>query len=204
MKKLIFFVVLFLSTVASPCQKDTIDFSVPPDFTQIIIPHRRIPDNSFFLDIAGYLNLVSLNYERIFFHRHDFYLSGRAGLGYTPPSVNMISIPAMLNGIFRVSDTFFFEVGAGFCLTYSFWQDYYSNGGLMSDTNFYKKGGLIDPLLAGYAGIRVQKKKGFLFRFGFTPLYELTNYVEQRAVYKQTGTTNAFLPWFGMSFGYSF
>jgi hypothetical protein len=198
------FVGIFSIITCSGQQPDTIDLTLPIDLTKMQNEHRVIPDNSIYLELAGHLNFVSLNYERVFFHAHDFYLTGRAGIGYIPPSINTISLPCLVNGIYQVSDNFLLEMGAGFSLTYNFWPDYYSSGGFNSGTTFHESESFFDPLLTGFLGIRVQKKKGFLFRFGFTPLFELTNDLESRTVYKQTGITNAFLPWVGMSFGYSF
>jgi hypothetical protein len=205
MKKVLLPFVFFLSLVCcSGQQPDTIDLSNPIALIKTKNVHLRIPDNSIFLELAGHLNFISLNYERVFFHADDFYLTGRTGLGYIPPSINTISYLALANGIYQVSDRFLLELGIGITTTFNFWPDYTGSEGMVSGNTFHERGGFIDPLLTGYAGIRIQKKKGFLFRFGFTPLLEVTDMVEDRLVYQQVGTTNSFLPWVGMSFGYSF
>ena len=205
MKKIFYIFISILSVICcSGQQPDTTDLTELIDYTKTINKHRKIPNNSIYLELAGHLNLVSINYERVLFHENDFYITGRMGLGYIPPSINTISLPGLVNGIYQVSNRFLLELGIGFSVTYTFWPDHYSSGGLFSGSTFHESGSFIDPLLTGYAGIRVQKKKGFLFRFGFTPLIEIISDIEKRTVYKQTGITNSFLPWVGMSFGYSF
>ncbi len=205
MKKIIFvfsFVVSFYC--CSGQQPDTIDLSRPIDFSALLKKHRRIPDNSIYLELAGHMNVVSVNYERVFFHAHDFYITGRIGLGYTPPVINTLSLPILTNGFYQVSNVFLIELGFGVNFTWTFWNGYNSDDGQVSGSTWHESGSFIDLLLTGYAGIRLQKKKGFLFRFGFTPVYEITEFPENRTSYMQLGTKDAFVPWVGMSFGYSF
>ena len=177
---------------------------MPIECSQTPNRHWRIPQNSIYLELAGHLNFVSLNYERVFLHIYDFYLTGRIGAGYIPPSINTISLPCLVNGLYQISNVVFIELGFGVCFTYNFWKDYYSDGEEPSASTFHESGSFYDPLITGVIGIRVQKKKGFLFRFGFTPLLEFFNPLEKSTIYKQMGTTDSFLPWVGMSFGYSF
>ena len=99
---------------------------------------------------------------------------------------------------------FLIELGFGVNFTWTFWNGYNSDDGQVSGSTWHESGSFIDLLLTGYAGIRLQKKKGFLFRFGFTPVYEITEFPENRTSYMQLGTKDAFVPWVGMSFGYSF
>ena len=200
MMKTIFllFIFVFLLICCSGQKPDTLNLKIN------ITEHRKIPNNSIYLELAGQGLLVSLNYERIFFHGGDFYISGRMGFGYVPPKITTLSLPLLVNGMYQVSNGFLFELGIGFNPTYTFWPDYYSSGGLFSGGAFYESGSFIDPLITGFAGIRIQKKKGFLFRLGFTPLIELTKNMENRTIYKQFGIKNSFLPWVGMSLGYSF
>jgi hypothetical protein len=201
---MLIFICIFPLILCYGQQEDTIDLSRIIDLSKQTGVYRRIPNNSISLELAGHLNLLSLNYERIFFHAHDFYLSGRIGAGYIPPTISTFSFLEMVNGIYRVSKVLFLELGVGLNLTYTFWQDYNGSEGMPSDTLFHQRGAFVDPLITAFAGIRIQKKKGFLFRLGFTPLVELTDLVEKRTVYKQIGTTNSFLLWAGISFGYSF
>ena len=196
----LFFIVL----CCSGQQPDTVDLSWPIGEVKPIQVHREIPGTSIYLDIGGHLSLGSLNYERILFHSRDFYLSARIGAGYIPPTINTVSLIGLVNGIYQISDVFCLEMGIGVADTYTFWKGYYNESGTDSDTIYHPAGSFIDPILTGFAGIRVQKKKGFLFRFGFTPLIELTNIIENRMVYKQVQATDSFIPWIGMSFGYSF
>jgi hypothetical protein len=168
-----------------------------------ITEQTKIPNNSSYLELSGQAMLVSLNYERIFFHGGNFYISGRMGFGLFSFQVTTFSLPLLVNGMYQLSNGFLFELGIGFNPTYTFWPDYQSKW-LFSGGTFYESGSFFDPLITGFAGIRIQKKKGFLFRFGFTPLIELTKDMEKRTVYKQFRYEYSFLPWAGMSFGYSF
>jgi hypothetical protein len=185
-------------------EPDTIDLTIPIDYSAEIYKHKRIPGNSVYIELAGHLNVVSINYEKVFYKVRDFYLTGRVGLGYIPPTVNTLTVPVLANGIYRVSDVLFLELGFGLSVTYTFWSDITTREEPYTLSTVPVSGHFMDILLAGHAGIRVQKKNGFLFRFGFTPLYELTDILENRTVYMQLDITEAFLPWVGMSFGYSF
>jgi hypothetical protein len=203
-KKLLSVSLFFIVLCCSGQQPDTIDLTWPVCEAQPIRVHREIPGNSIYLDIGGHLALGSLNYERILFHARDFYLSARIGAGYIPPSISTISLIGLVNGIYQVSDVFCLEIGFGVAGTYTYWKGYYTESGTDSDTIYHPADSFIDPVLTGFAGIRVQKKKGFLFRFGLTPMIELTDDIEHRTVYKQLEATDTFIPWLGMSFGYSF
>lgn len=194
----------FTMLYCSGQQTDSIDLTWPIGEAKTIHVHREIPANSVYLDIGGHLCLGSLNYERIIFHANYFYLSARVGAGYIPGPINTISLLGLVNGIFQISNVFLIELGIGASPTYTFWQGYYNESGNASDTIYHPPGSFIDPIIAGFIGIRVQKKKGFLFRFGITPMLELTNDVEHRTAYKQLRATESFIPWVGMSFGYSF
>jgi len=66
-------------------------------------------------------------------------------------------------------------------------------GGLsLGFSNQLKLGGVV---LHGTVGYRYQKKKGFFFRAGFTPLY---------SIFFSQSDRNVFLPLAGISLGYSF
>ena len=202
MKKLFISFILFFSLIYCSGQNtDTIDIIKTPN------EHRIIPNNSIYLELMGQAMGISLNYERIFSHGGDIYISGRVGIGgFGGPEVTL-ALPLLVNGMYQVSNGFLFELGIGFNPTYTFWPNYYSSGNLFfgpsSIRTFHEKGSFFDPLITGFAGIRVQRKKGFLFRFGFTPLIGLTQNIENSIIYKQNVTTTLFPLW-GIDLGYSF
>jgi hypothetical protein len=202
--KLLPVILLFTMLYCSGQQTDTVDLIYPIEGIKTRTLHTALPANSIYLDIGGHLNLGSLNYERILLRASDFYISAKIGGGYTPPSINTVSLIGLVNGIYQISDVFCLEFGIGITGTYTFWKGYYNEAGNASDTIYQAAGSFIDPLITGFAGIRVQKKRGFLFRFGFTPLLELTNVVEHRTAYRQLNAKDSFIPFVGMSFGYSF
>lgn len=180
------------------CQEpDTMAFDkVRKDF-------RVLPSNSVYIELGGPVLLVSLNYERVFPLGKCFYLSGRTGIGDFPSFYNTLSVPFMMNGMCQLSNSFLLELGIGVNLTYTLWPDSQGGGG-MFDSGPTVKGSFFDPLLTCLVGIRVQSKKGFLFRLGFTPLIELTKNTEKGTLYRQFGLNTSFVPWAGISFGYSF
>lgn len=198
MKTLIFIIIILLTRFCGLGQKlDTINLN------ETTKEHRAIPGNSIYLELGGQAIFISLNYERIFYHGGNFYLSGRTGIGDMPSFYNTLSFPLLANGIYQVSDRFLCELGIGLSLTYTFWPDSEGSGGLFGSASI-ESGSFFDPLLTGVAGIRIQGKKGFLFRLCFTPLIELTKDTENGTLYKQFNTNKSFIPYVGMSFGYSF
>jgi hypothetical protein len=70
------FIFVFLCLVpffyCSAQEPDTIDLSTPIDYSAEIYKKRRIPENSLFVELAGHLNVVSINYEKVFFKVRDF------------------------------------------------------------------------------------------------------------------------------------
>ncbi|MCX6252385.1 MAG: hypothetical protein NTX61_16755 [Bacteroidetes bacterium] len=164
--------------------------------------YRPIPHHSLNLELLGQGLFFSGNYEEIFYHWGRFYFSGRAGIGYFPPPYTTYSVPLLGNCLLRVSNGFLFELGIGFSFTYTYWPDHY-NGGPISDTNYFS-GRIFDPLATCFIGFRVQGKKDFQFRFGFTPLIELTANRNRQMLNKHFPTSDlSILPWIGFSFGYS-
>jgi len=195
------FMLYFMFLLLFICSGQKADSLTP---VKIKTEHRKIPDNSIYFELLGNSIMGSLNYERLFVNGHDFYLSGRLGTGYIPGIFQSVSFPVMMTGMYQVSNNFLFELGIGGSLQYTFWQNYISGGGFFGDGggDLVPGGSFYDPLIIGFAGMRVQGKKGFLFRFGFTPVYALIKNTKYGAVYSMND--RAFLPWFGLSFGYSF
>ena len=151
------------------------------------------------------MGIGSLNYERVFLHEGDFYLTGRMGIGYTPGKhFKTISFPILVNGVYQLSNSFAFECGIGTCISYTFWPDWTEQVWALFWTYdvFHKGGTYFDPLLTGNVGIRVQLKNGFLFRFGFTPVYNLISISEELVNYSIIPRKVGY--WFGISLGYCF
>lgn len=149
----------------------------------------RTAHNSIFIELGGNGGIYTINYDRIV--SDNFSL--RAGLGYmaigatassggssASASVSMTMIPVIAN--FMVgSNNHKLELGAG--LTF-----FHMSGTSSSLGNTVKASGF-SPVGTAVAGYRyVPHKGGFTFRAGVTPLF----------------TTEDFLPWGGVSFGYLF
>jgi len=195
---------LIMATCCFGQTYDTVDLTTPVIKKDARLLRVIPPTNSLYLELGGHLNLFSVNNERILLGSRDQFLSARIGAGYTPPSIQTFSLMGTVGGMFRVSRVLFFEVGAGIDITCSSWNHPDTSELTESLKNIPVKGSFIDPLLTGYLGLRVQKQGGFLFRIGFTPVYELTDNPGYRTAFLQLGTRNRFVPWLGMSFGYSF
>jgi hypothetical protein len=153
----------------------------------------NFPHNSLYLEMGGNsLFWGSVNYERVFLNRQFYYLSGRLGVGYgTFLDLTMVTFPLIVSNVFQVYRSLAFEIGTGmtWAQVVNTYQDIYYD---QYDWT-YQSG----PMLTGMAGIRLQSKKGFLFRADFSPLYDMYQLLEE-------DPKNNFLPMFGISFGYSF
>lgn len=201
MKKALSFSIIFFSIIYCSGQKpDTIDLRSK------LKEHRIFPNNSIYLEFFGHsMGIGSLNYETVLTRSKDFYLTGRMGLGYHPGShYETISFPLLVNGIYQLSNSFALECGIGTCISYTFWPDWTENVWAIFWTYkvFHEGGTYFDPLLTGNVGIRIQSRNGFLFRFGFTPVVNLTSISEELVDYSIIPRKIGY--WFGFSFGYSF
>jgi len=170
--------------------------------------HLPFPNNSIYLELAGYsMGLGSLNYERVFFHKRHFYLTVRAGVGIKPGRYQTISFPLLVNGIYQVSNKFALELGAGTNISYTWWNSWTETFNFwfivpVNGTVDHPAGSFFAPLLVFNAGIRVQKPKGFVFRFNFTPLINFQTLSKEVDYY--TTLPRKVGCWFGISFGKSF
>jgi len=128
--------------------------------------------------------LASINYERLVVKSNRFYLTGRVGFGIGTyirgmSGQDFLAIPLLLNFQYQLSNVFALEFGAGSTLSIVPSRQYFN------------------PLITAVIGMRVQSKSGFLFKVGFTPLVSLDKF------FKLWGL-ETFLPWAGISLGYSF
>jgi hypothetical protein len=170
--------------------------------------HLPFPKNSIYLELVGHsMGMGSLNYERVFLHKGDFYLTARSGVGIKPGRYQTISFPLLINGIYQLSNKFAFECGVGTNISYTRWNSWTEVYNFwfivqVNQTIYHPAGSYFDPLLVFNAGIRVQKPKGFVFRFNFTPLINFKTMSEEVDVYTTVPKKIGY--WFGMSFGKSF
>jgi hypothetical protein len=146
-------------------------------------PLRTLQGNSIYAEIGGNAMFLSVNYERVLVKDNRFYLIGRVGLGMGAyvrmSSHDFLAIPLLLNFQYQLSNVVVLEFGVGSTLSIVTSHQYFN------------------PLITGVLGIRAQSKGGFLFKAGLTPLVNLDN------TYQMWGF-ETFLPWAGISLGYSF
>ena len=87
--------------------------------------HLPFPKNSIYLELVGHsMGMGSLNYERVFLHKGDFYLTARSGVGIKPGRYQTISFPLLINGIYQLSNKFAFECGVGTNISYTRWNSW--------------------------------------------------------------------------------
>lgn len=169
---------------------------------------KSFPTNSIYLEFFGHsMGFGSLNYEKVFIRKGNFYATAKGGIGWVPGRHTTMSLIMLVNGIFRVSKRFAFEGGVGTCLTYTWWDpwtEHYSFWFLVpiNYTKEHPGGSYFAPLLTFQAGFRVQSPKGFLFRFNFTPTRNFTPPTEEIHVYSTIPDKVGY--WFGISLGKSF
>lgn len=138
--------------------------------------------NSVQMELFGHGLFYSLNYERIIFNGENLKTSGQIGLAYYPPKTDIrdIWIPAVINELISF-DMHHLELGFGYL---------FINEGIRNLENEIISREW-NGMLTGRIGYRYQKPSGrFIFRVGFTPLYELDG--------------KEFHPLGGVSFGYNF
>jgi hypothetical protein len=123
---------------------------------------KPMQKNTFFLELGGNGMFYSLNYDRIFFERFTWKLSGRIGAMYLPglgdKNRHMIGLPIEVSYL-RGRNNHHLEIGLGFTSVY--------------DTYPLSRYQVKDLLLMGVAwiGYRHQKREGGMFyKVGFTPL----------------------------------
>lgn len=139
--------------------------------------------NSIQLELIGHGLFYSLNYERIILNGENLKTSGQVGLAYYPPKTDLrdVWIPVLLHEIISCDSKNHIEFGLGYV---------FINEGLRSMENEIVAREW-NGMLTGRIGYRYQKSGGrFIFRAGFTPLYEFEG--------------NEFHPLGGISFGYNF
>jgi hypothetical protein len=164
-----------------------------PSTTAVAAPAARTAHNSIYIELAGNGGIYTVNYDRLV----NEHFSVRAGLGYmalgasasstsggttttASASVSMLAIPVIANFLLGNANHKL-ELGGGLTL-FKMTGTSSTFDGVASGTAFAPVG----TLVAGYR--YVPADGGFTFRIGFTPLV----------------STEDFMPWGGISFGYLF
>jgi hypothetical protein len=165
-----------------------------PATTAVAAPAARTAHNSIFVELAGNGGIYTVNYDRVI----NEHFSVRAGLGYmalgasatasngngttttASASVSMLAIPILANFLLG-NQNHKLELGGGVTL--------FKMTGTSSTFEGVASGSAFGPVGTLVAGYRyVPSDGGFTFRIGFTPLV----------------STESFMPWGGISFGYLF
>ena len=169
MKALITTAIIVLVTLTVFCQE------------KVTLPFEFQHKNSIQLELFGHGVFYSINYERILLNGEKFKTTGQAGFAWYPPATDVREfwLPVSINELFSFNKHHV-EFGLGTVFTV--------------EENLERSGKTTRAwynLLSGRIGCRYQKPNGrFIFRIGFTPLYELDG--------------NEFHPLGGVTFGYSF
>lgn len=139
-------------------------------------------NNSIQFELFGHGLFYSFNYERILVNGQKFKTTGQAGIAYYPPKTGIIDIwiPVGINELYSFN-SHHLEFGLGYVFINE-----------ATRTDDYKEiSREWNGFLSGRIGYRYQKPDGrFIFRVGFTPLFEY-EFIE-------------FHPLGGLTVGYSF
>jgi hypothetical protein len=169
MKKTITTAIIVFATFTAFCQE------------RVTLPFEFQHKNSIQLELFGHGAFYSVNYERILLNGEKFKTTGQAGFAWYPPATDVREfwLPFSINELVSFNQHHV-EFGLGTAFTNEEMQRL--TGENTRDWSTF---------LTGRVGYRYQKPEGrFIFRIGFTPLYELDG--------------NELQPWGGVSFGYSF
>lgn len=135
--------------------------------------------NAFYVELLGNGLFYSMNYDRLFTDQ----VSGRVGLMFLGAasdegSAAVTATPLMVNYLFGRGNSHF-EAGVGILVV----------SGAVDDVPGEEDQSFSGAIGTGTLGYRYQRPGGgFVFRVGLTPFF----------------STQAFGPWFGISFGYGF
>lgn len=137
--------------------------------------------NSIQLELFGHGLFYSVNYEHVLLNGENYKTTAQAGFAWYPPATDVLEfwVPVSVNELVSFNQHHI-EFGLGTAFTNEEMQRL--TGENTRDWSTF---------LTGRAGYRYQNPGGrFIFRIGFTPLYELDG--------------NEFHPSGGVSFGYCF
>jgi hypothetical protein len=131
---------------------------------KVNLPFEFQRKNSIQLELFGHGLFYSVNYERILINRENYKTTAQAGFAWYPPATDLREfwVPVSLNELVSFNQHHI-EFGLGTVFTNEEMQRL--TGENTRDWSTF---------LTGRVGYRYQKPNGrFIFRIGFTPLYEL-------------------------------
>jgi hypothetical protein len=154
----------------------------------------RFTRNNVYFELGGAGALLSGNLEHWLSISNSLKLSGRAGLGFYPTELGLFGGKTIYSGIVPLSasliygNKFSVEAGLGLSIGWDDASDAHDNQGPIKWYN-------------GMLGLRYQKPgKGFLFRFGYTPIMRIKNVcLDTDCLYTRKETL--IMPYFGLSMG---
>jgi hypothetical protein len=152
MKKLIATVIIVFAIQSVFCQE------------KVNLPFEFQRKNSIQLELFGHGLFYSVNYERILINGENYKTTAQAGFAWYPPATDLREfwVPVSLNELVSFNQHHI-EFGLGTVFTNEEMQRL--TGENTRDWSTF---------LTGRVGYRYQKPNGrFIFRIGFTPLYEL-------------------------------
>jgi hypothetical protein len=154
----------------------------------------RFSRNNLYFELGGAGVLLSGNLEHFLSISNSLILSGRAGLGFYPIELGLFGGKTIYSGIVPISasllygNKFSVEAGLGLSIGWDDDSDAHDNNGPIKWYN-------------GMLGLRYQKPgKGFLFRFGYTPIMRFKN-VCLDSYCLETRREILIMPYFGISMG---
>jgi len=152
MKKIITTAIIIFATLIAFCQED------------VILPFEFQHKNSIQLELFGHGLFYSVNYERILLNGENYKTTAQFGFAWYPPSTDVREfwIPGSINELVS-----FNKHHVEFGLETAFTNEEMQR---LTGENTREW----STVLTGRVGYRYQKPNGrFIFRIGFTPLYEL-------------------------------
>lgn len=157
LKKIIILCFLISSVLQAQIKETEYVLENPRDYT-------KFPAlNAIYIEILGNAGLYSLNFDRVFFNRQKFKISGRVGAMIWPNSIYLEQGYTVENNYIFFGGDHHFELGPGLTLQRKFNQD-------CKDTLNYKWESVWFGMFR--LGYRYQRQdEGFFFRFGLTPIF---------------------------------
>ena len=157
-------------------------------FGQQLKDTSNISKNTIYFEVLGNGGVYSFNYDRIFFSKKLFKISGRVGASYIPPFVgysHVFTYPVEINFLYGKKN--YLEVGIGYTSVFNLYKE---NIFKVYDIYAY-------PVLR--ISYRFQKPNGgFFFRTGLILYFIDTAFTKYYSNYSNNKT------WLGLGFGYTF
>jgi hypothetical protein len=154
----------------------------------------RFTRTNVYFELGGAGVLLSGDVEHFLSISNSLKLCGRAGLGFYPTELGLFGGKTIYSGIVPISasliygNKFSVEAGLGLSIGWDDASDAHDNHGPVKWYN-------------GMLGLRYQKPgKGFLFRFGYTPIMRFKN-VCLDSYCLETRREAQIMPYFGISMG---